>query len=204
MRAINMQEGIDSAPRVRRRPLVGTRVRHLRTERGLTLTQVAQETGLNVGYLSQVETDKASPSLETLAAIADAFAVPITWLLVDDAPPPRLVRKSERPVQMMRDRARLEVVDGGFARQLRIVEVTGQPGDRSELMTDAGEEHHLVLAGRIRLRQGSFEAVLEPGDYLLWDGCFPHEAEVIGDEPARVLIITPGPAGFELTGPRND
>jgi transcriptional regulator with XRE-family HTH domain len=199
-----MDEATDNAPRVRRRPLVGARVRHLRTERGLTLTQVAQQTGLNVGYLSQVETDKASPSLETLAAIADAFEVPITWLLVDDAPPPRLVRKSERPMQMMRDSARLEVVDGGFARQLRIVEVTGQPGDRSDLMTDAGEEHHLVLAGRFRLRQGSFEAVLEPGDYLVWDGCFPHKAEVIGDEPARILIITPGPTGFGVSGTRSD
>jgi transcriptional regulator with XRE-family HTH domain len=194
----------ESVPRGRRRPLVGARVRRLRAERGLTLTQVAQQTGLNVGYLSQVETDKASPSLETLAAIADAFAVPITWLLVDDAPPPRLVRKADRPVHIMRDRARLEVVDGGFARQLRIVEVTGAPGDRSELMTDAGEEHHLVLAGRIRLRQGSFEAVLEPGDYLVWDGCFPHEAEVVGDEPARILIITPGPAGVGMAGDHND
>src|SRR4051812_6472788 len=193
----------DNTPRVRRRPLVGARVRRLRTERGLTLTQVAQLTGLNVGYLSQVETDKASPSLETLAAIADAFEVPITWLLVDDAPPPRLVRRAERPVQMMRDSARLEVVDGGFARQLRIVEVTGQPGDRSDLMTDAGEEHHLVLAGRFRLRQGSFEAVLEPGDYLVWDGCFPHEAEVVGDEPARILIITPGPTVAGVTGHRD-
>jgi transcriptional regulator with XRE-family HTH domain len=191
----NMTDERDGPPRSRRRPLVGARVRRLRAERGLTLAQVAQRTGLNVGYLSQVETDKASPSLETLAAIADAFAVPIAWLLIDDAPPPRLVRRAERPGRCLRDGVSLEVVDGGFARQLRIVEVSARPGDRSTLMTDVGEEHHLVLEGRLRLRQGSFEAILEPGDYLVWDGCFPHEAEVVGDEPARVLIITPGPTG---------
>ena len=190
-----MSASTPPAPRARRRPLVGSRVRRLRTERKLTLTQIAEQTGLNVGYLSQVETDKASPSLETLAAIADALGVPITWLLVDDAPPPRVVRRADRPARMMRGQARLEVVDGGFARQLRIVEVIAEPGDRSSLMTDAGEEHHLVLAGRIRLRQGAFETVLGPGDYLVWDGCFPHEAEVVGDEPAHILIITPGPAG---------
>ena len=188
------------APRQRRRPLVGARVRRLRSERNLTLTQVAQQTGLNVGYLSQVETDKASPSLETLAALADALAVPITWLLVDDAPPPRLVRKADRPGRQLDDEARLEVVDGGFARQLRIVEVISPPGGRSKLKTDAGEEHHLVLAGRMRLRQGSFEAVLGPGDYLVWDGCFPHEAEVIGDETVHILIITPGPVQAGAAG----
>jgi transcriptional regulator with XRE-family HTH domain len=179
----------------RRRPLVGARVRQLRTERGLTQPELGRRTGLNVGYLSQVETDKASPSLETLAAIADAFGVPIAWLLVDDAPPPRVVRKADRPGRSMPDGGRLEIVDGGFARQLRIVEGVAPAGTRSTLMTDVGEEHHLVLEGRLRVRQGAFAADLDPGDYLVWDGCFPHEAEVIGDEPARVLIITAGPGG---------
>ena len=64
---------------------------------GLTLADVAERTGLNVGYLSQVENDKASPSLETLAALAEALEVPITWFLLDTSPAPRLVRRSERP-----------------------------------------------------------------------------------------------------------
>ncbi|MDP9471094.1 MAG: helix-turn-helix domain-containing protein [Chloroflexota bacterium] len=187
--------GDEHAAVLRRRPLVGARVRQLRTERGLTQPQLARRTGLNVGYLSQVETDKASPSLETLAAIADAVGVPIAWLLVEEARPPRVVRRANRSGRLFPDSVRLEIVDGGFARQLRIVEGIAPPGTRSTLMTDVGEEHHLVLEGRIRARQGAFEAELGPGDYLVWDGCFPHEAEVIGDEPARVLVITAGPGG---------
>ncbi len=178
--------------RRRRRPLVGARIRALRAERGLTLSQVGASADLNVGYLSQVETDKASPSLETLAALADALDVPITWLLVDVAPKPRVVRADERKGQEEAPGLRTEEVDGGHARRLRIVEAIGQPGSRSSIMTDAGEEHHVVLSGRIRLRQGDFETELGPGDYLVWDGSFPHEAETVGDEPARVLIVTPG------------
>src|SRR4051812_30007712 len=86
----------NEASRTRRRPLVGAQVRRLRTDRGLTLAQVGELADLNVSYLSQVENDKASPSLETLAAIADVFEVPITWLLVDAAPAPRVVRRHER------------------------------------------------------------------------------------------------------------
>ncbi len=75
-------------PLPRRRPLVGAQIRRRRLERGLTLAGVAALTGLNVGYLSQLENDKASPSLETLAAPAQprsqwtlAFASPtaIRW-----------------------------------------------------------------------------------------------------------------------------
>jgi transcriptional regulator with XRE-family HTH domain len=188
----------NQASRTRRRPLVGAQVRRLRTDRELTLAQVGELADLNVGYLSQVENDKASPSLETLAAIADVFAVPITWLLVDAAPAPRVVRRHERRVQTT-DGLCLEEVDGGFARGLRIVEAIAPPGTSSGLMSDAGEEHHLVLEGTIRLRQGDFVTDLGPGDYLVWDGCFPHQAENTGDGPARVLIITPGPSAVGVS-----
>jgi transcriptional regulator with XRE-family HTH domain len=199
-----MAERSEANGRARRRPLIGPQIRRLRTDRGLTLTQVGQRTGLNVGYLSQVETDKASPSLETLATLAEAFDVPITWLLVDAAPQPRVVRRADRPVERGPGAVRLELVDGGIARSLRIVEGGGPPGARSTLMSDVGEEHHLVLEGQIRLRQGAFETVLGPGDYLVWDGCFPHEVEIVGETPARILIITPGPAGVSLNDDRRE
>jgi transcriptional regulator with XRE-family HTH domain len=188
----------DEPRRPRRRPQVGPQVRQLRTGRGLTLTQLSERTGLNVGYLSQVETDKASPSLETLAAIADALDVPITWLLVPTGRPPRVVRRDERRVWAGPNGLRGEEVDGGYGRTLRILEVISPPGVETPLHTDPGEEHHLVLCGRVRLRQGEHEVDLGPGDYLVWDGGVPHEAENIGDEPARVLIVTSGtgPTGF--------
>ena len=192
----------DGLTRARRRPLVGAQIRRLRRERGLTLAQISALTGLNRGYLSQIETDKVSPSLETLAALADALQVPITWLLAETAPPPRVVRRDERRVETGPEGIRIEEVDGGFARGLRIIEASGPPGARSELMTDAGEEHHLVLEGRIRLRQGDFETEIAAGDYLVWDGAFPHEAEIIGDRPARILIITPGPTTVGIAATR--
>ena len=50
----------DGAPPVpRNRPQVGRQIRHWRSQRGLTLAQVAERSGLNVGYLSQIENDKA-------------------------------------------------------------------------------------------------------------------------------------------------
>ena len=157
-------------------------MRRLRTDRGLTLAQVGELADLNVGYLSQVENDKASPSLETLAAIADVFEVPITVAAGRRRAgaarrAPARAAGADHP-----DGIRLEEVDGGFARGLRIVEGMAPPGSSSGLMSDAGEEHHLVLEGTIRLRQGDFVTELGPGDYLVWDGCFPHQAENTGDE----------------------
>ena len=47
-----------------------------------------------------------------------------------------------------------------------------------------------MLAGRLRARQGDHVMELEPGDYLVWDATVPHDVEVIGDEPARLILVS--------------
>jgi quercetin dioxygenase-like cupin family protein len=154
----------------------------------LTLAKVAEASGLNVGYLSQIENDKASPSLSCLASIAGALDVPIAWFLVDEASRPEVVRAADRRWRVV-DNGRASRVDGRGSSDISIVEVEAQPGSSTGLHTHAGDEHHLVLAGRYRMTQGQHVEELGPGDYLRWDGLIPHDAEVIGDEPGRLLIV---------------
>jgi transcriptional regulator with XRE-family HTH domain len=167
---------------------VGSQVRHWRGVRGLTLAGVAARSGLNVGYLSQIENDKASPSLGVLGQLADALDVPAAWFLMGDVPPPIVVRAVDRPIRQG-DLGRVEDVDGRLSRDVTIIEGIARPGGRVGLHAHAGDEHHLVLRGRFRARQGEHEIDLGPGDYLRWDGAIPHEAEVIGDEEASMLIV---------------
>ena len=188
------------ADQQRRRPKVGAQIKRRRRERALTLAQVGELAGLNVGYLSQIENDKASPSLETLAALADALDVPIAWFLLDTSTRPRLVRKAERPRRELGDGlGSVTQVDGGLARGIAIFEGGMEIGRRTGLHSHAGDEHHVVLSGRLRFTQG--EAVVEagPGDYVLLDGTLPHDVESIGDEPARILLVYPRDARSELT-----
>ena len=184
----------------RRRPLVGAQIKRRRQDRGLTLSGVAERTGLNVGYLSQVENDKASPSLETLTALADALDVPIAWFLLDQSVGPRVVRASERPRRRLpRGAGAMSQVDGGIARDVAIFEGSMPAGYRTGFHAHPGDEHHIVLAGRVRITQG--ETVLEAGagDYVLLDGTLPHDAEAIGDQPARLIIVYPRGGHSELT-----
>jgi transcriptional regulator with XRE-family HTH domain len=187
----------------RTRPCVGPQVRRLRRERELTLAQVAQKTGLNVGYLSQIENDKASPSLETLGALASAMEVPITWFLLDQAPAPQVVRASDRRSWRGPGGVRVSEVDGGLSRDVRIVVASSTPGQRTGLHAHAGDEHHIVLSGRVRLIQGEHAVELGPGDYLLWDATIPHDSEVIGPDPVEMLIITHRTHGAETARPND-
>src|SRR5512142_3214648 len=87
-------------PRTTARPrlAVGGQIRRWRTDRGLTLAAVAERSGLNIGYLSQIENDKASPSLACLASLGDALDVPIAWFFMAEVPPPKVVRAADRPI----------------------------------------------------------------------------------------------------------
>lgn len=181
----------------RPRPAVGPQVRRWRLERALTLAQVAERSGLNVGYLSQIENDKASPSLESLAALAAAMDVPIGWFLLDLAEPPRVVRAAERRHWEGPGGGRIEDVDGGTSRDVCIVRATIEPGQRTGLHAHAGDEHHIVLSGRVRLSQGEHGIDLGPGDYLAWDATIPHDAATIGEEPAVILILSHRTHGTE-------
>lgn len=187
-------------PSNRQRPLVGARIRRRRRDRSLTLAQVAEATGLNVGYLSQVENDKASPSLETLAALAEALDVPIAWFLLDQSVAPRVVRAGERPRRRMSTGSvAMSQVDGGIARDIAIFEGDMPVGHRTGFHAHPGDEHHLVLEGRVRLTQGETVVEAGAGDYVLLDGTLPHDAETVGDGPARLLIIYPRGGHSELT-----
>ena len=172
----------------RRRPAVGLQVKRWRRERGLTLANVAERSGLCVGYLSQVENDKASPSLSCLASIGDALDVPIAWFLIEEVPAPQVVRASERTAREV-DAGRIERVDGNVSRDLSIVEAVAGPGWRTGAHTHAGDEHHVVLRGHFRMTQGDHVIEAGPGDYVRWDGTIPHDAEVIGDNEGAMLII---------------
>jgi transcriptional regulator with XRE-family HTH domain len=166
----------------------------------MTLAGVAQRTGLNVGYLSQVENDKASPSLETLASLATALDVPIAWFLLDSSNAPRVVRAVDRPRRRMpRDGGGLTQVDGGVARDIAIFEGTMPVGHRTGFHAHPGDEHHVILSGRVRITQGESVVEAGPGDYVLLDGTLPHDAETVGDEPVRLLIVYPRGGHSELT-----
>ena len=173
-----------------RRPPVGTEIRRWRRTRNLTLSQIGERSGLNVGYLSQIENEKAAPSLDALLAIAAALDVPAAWLLLDSSPAPRVVRLEERPTTRGVSDSITEV-DGGTARDISVLEAVVAPGQRTGVHAHSGDEHHVVLAGRFRMTQGEHTYELGPGDYLAWDPAIPHEVENIGTEPGRLLLIYP-------------
>lgn len=59
------------------REMIGSRIRDIRTKKGLTQDELAEEMGINPKYLSGIERGKENPTMTTLINLAKALGVPI-------------------------------------------------------------------------------------------------------------------------------
>lgn len=172
---------------------VGDRLKEIRTRCGITMAALADKTGLSKALISQVENDKASPSLATLERLAEGLGVPAAYLLLKPEDRIQVVRASERSTyEFGPHRIQVEVLSAKSARNLKAVMVEFPPGTSTgcEGHAHGGEEFHLVLEGRVQAIQGDESIILEAGDTFHWKGCVPHRVLNAGDGVARVLAVT--------------
>ena len=76
--------------------VIGTRLRSLREEKGISQGDIEKSTGLLRCYISRIENGHTIPSLETLERFAGALDVPLYKLFFSgdgDPPTPNLLRR---------------------------------------------------------------------------------------------------------------
>ena len=74
------EKGLIVDPEERLNQSVGSKLRGLRTERELTLKQVANKAGLSVSLISQIELGKSAASISTLHKLSAALGVRMAYL----------------------------------------------------------------------------------------------------------------------------
>ena len=156
---------------------VPARLRRVREKRGLTLTQVAAQTGLSKSTLSRLETGQRRPSLELLLPLAQVYRVPIDDLVgAPDVADPRIRLKPRR----LNGRTVLPLTPPGGVQAWKIIVPVSQATPNSR--THDGFEWLYVLSGRMRLVLGDQDLVLGVGEAAEFDTRVPHWFGSTGDE----------------------
>lgn len=60
---------------------VGSVIQEIRLKRNISQGDLAKRLGLSQTYLSQIEGDKKTPSMEVLQQISDALEIPVYYLM---------------------------------------------------------------------------------------------------------------------------
>jgi transcriptional regulator with XRE-family HTH domain len=165
--------------------LVGPRLRKVRELRGVTLTDVAELTGISKSTLSRLETGQRRPSLELLLPLAQAYRVPLDDLVgAPEVGDPR-IRLRPRRVNGRTVLPLTRSPGGVQAWKIVIPKSQSKPKPR----THDGYEWIYVLAGRMRLVLGDQDLVLGEGEAAEFDTQLPHWFGSTGEGPAEVLSI---------------
>lgn len=165
---------------------VGPRLKRVRTQRDVTLTELAAATGISKSTLSRLESGQRKPSLELLLPIAQAHRVPLDELVgAPEIGDPRIRLKPEK-----RSGGRIVVPltrqpRGVHAWKVVIPPERGKP----QLRTHEGYEWLYVLAGELRLIIADHDITMKPGEVAEFDTRVPHWFGPVGDRPVEILSI---------------
>lgn len=178
---------------------LGSAIRKLRKERGLTLVQLAELAALSHPFLSQLERGLTRPSMPSLHRIARALGTTQQALMTATAVP-----HPDAPAgsaHLVRSGEGLDVArSGGTARMLGApafsvhpVEHSGMSNHFEEYYDHPGDEFVYVVAGEIEIDLQTVDGprlhVLGQGDSICYPGDTPHRWRAVGDG-SRVRLLS--------------
>jgi transcriptional regulator with XRE-family HTH domain len=172
-------------------PQLGIRLRETRLERKLSLSDVAERTGISASFLSLVENGKSDITIGRLTRLVECYDISITDLVPPPQPAnPLVVREAEAP--LLHSPAEgvdvyLLVPDMNRTMMPMLVEI--EPGaSLAEYGRHPGEEFVHVIEGELTLDlEGLEPRFLAPGDSAYYDAQHPHSFR--NDDPERTVRI---------------
>ena len=173
---------------------LGRRLRALRNERSLTLSEVAQGVGVSTGLLSQVETGVCSPSVKTLLAISSYLKVDMAELFVELPDSGPVVRAEQRVHHSRAPGVEAAVLASDEEGRWELAELIIRPGGRSGRTPSRhrGREAGILISGRAVLELAGEPHELEPGDSVVFPSTTPHQVFAEGREPVRLIWLSYG------------
>jgi transcriptional regulator with XRE-family HTH domain len=176
-------------------PRVGERIQRLRAERRMTLDDLSRAAGVSKSMLSEIERDKANPTIAVAWRLTNALGVSLDSLFTPPKPPEAIAVSRPHEIPTLNGHeARYQLRVWGpieLAGKFEWYELTLQPG--GALVSNAHEpgtrEHLTVLQGSIEIEAASTTKRLKAADTARYVADEPHAIRNAGKGEARALLV---------------
>lgn len=149
--------------------LLGASLRSLRKSRRITLQSLSQQTGLSIGYLSNLERNLSSPTLDNMQKICEVLGTSIGDLLQRSTEQSVVVRREDRAVsndpELQIDIERIDF--GGDSPLLEWITIQPSSGFNGLFWRHEFDEMGLIISGQLRASIDDSEYQLRPGDAVM-------------------------------------
>ncbi len=176
---------------------IGEKIRKLRKDKGINISDLAKIANLSTGLISQIERNLVVPSVTSLWKIAKGLEVSIGYFFDEED------KKDINPIIKKTDRKKIvtknlnavyELLTPDLNRKIEFLYITIEPGDATttDLIAHEGEECGLIMKGKLLVRTEKKDYVLEEGDSIYLNSTIAHRYINIGDEPCEsIWAMTP-------------
>lgn len=180
---------------------IGGKIKDLRLKKGLTLKQVAKETGFSPALISQIENNNISPPIATLAKLASFFDVKIGYFFESEEKYLRYAvckkgqgKKVDRVISKSGKKhgysyEALAVDYKGKKMEPFILKLDKELVDEESLYSHEGEEFLMVLKGEVVVAIDKERIKLDEGDSIYFDSSAKHRLLNPSKKEAYVLAV---------------
>ena len=179
--------------------LLGDKIKTKRTQKNITLEQLANKAGVSKGLISQIENNRTVPSLPVLFNIIHSLDEDLKTFFEDmhdaiNKGSVFIVRKGQEklfekePVKGFSYKRILTRSVASQAADVVLLELKRNAGRKQMISTDAYECKY-ILKGKVEYQVEKEVFILEEGDTLFFDGRARHRLKNIGATDALVLIF---------------
>lgn len=173
---------------------IGERIRNLRLASGLTQEELADRADLTKGFISQLERDQTSISVDSLLQILKVLNVDVTDFFRETT------RKitydaQDRTALMETGAERFELlIPGGANREMEAAFVQLLPGQSTDQVRPfQGDAFGYVLKGTLTLKFGAEKHTAQGGDSFYYSGEREHVLENASRRPVEFIWVTTPP-----------
>ncbi|WP_335936459.1 helix-turn-helix domain-containing protein [Streptomyces sp. PTD5-9] len=173
---------------------VGNRLKELRVDRRLSLSELARRSRVGKGTLSELENGRRNPTLETLYALTTALDAPLSAVLPSAAAPLPVTGRAGVSGSAV-DAVLVErFEDTDAVSEVFRVRIRAGTVQTSAAHAPGTREHLTVLHGTARVGETASPLLVGPGDHAAWAADVPHlYSAPSGDVEAVLIVRYPAP-----------
>ncbi len=175
---------------------IGAKIRNMRLKLGLTQEELAERSDLTKGFISQLEHDSTSPSVNTLENIITALGTNLSDFFKETLKPPVVHPLSEAVMLNDEELGHRSYFLIAGAQQLAMEPVLlelDRKGRSRSYPPYEGELYGFVMAGQISLYLGEEEFLLEARDSFYFEADHEFYVENKGKGQARLIWVMSPP-----------
>jgi len=174
---------------------IGQKLKNLRKMKNITLTKLANDTGMSYSFLSGLENDKHSITITTLQRLSDYFDVDLIYFILDNAEADvYILRNNDNNPTETEDGTMFRVLNPSTSKNLQVSHIyvpPYTPDYRRIHNHKEGEEFIWVMEGTLCLMVGSNIYKLKAGDSIFFNSSAEHAIYTENSHARFFLIVSP-------------